>query len=1114
MLQLIIGRSGSGKTTAVFHELAHHAAENTPLLLLVPEQASFEAERRLLTELGPQAAQRVRVVSFTRLTEVVFREVGGLTGKRMDNTLSLLLISQALHNVQDCLAVYQRHIDNPDYLCAVANMLKECKQCAITPTGMEDIAATLPAGLLRDKLHDLSLIFSAYDALVTQAALIDPQDDLTWLAKQLANSRIFDNARVYVDGFNGFTAQELLVLERLLPQVTSLTVTLCADDITQHAGQEFHRFATAIHTAAQLRDAAYRCHVPIAPLQRLTDNFRTDDPALRALEAGCFSSVAEPFCEKTDTVRVVECADRMEECRYAARLIRRLLRENGGHCRDFTVVARDITAYSDFMDSALRREGLPCCRDYREPILTQPLITLVESALAVLTGNYQSNDVLRLVKTGLVGFSTVSASLLENYVLLWNIHGAQWHTPFTAHPDGLSATENERSNRRLLYLNILRRRLIQPLEQLSSDLAGLHTGREFSEAVYRFLTASRVPRCIRLQAARLDNQKEHAAADCQARLWEYLMDILDKFAMALPDTRLSLARLAELFHLAVSNGDLGSIPQGLDGVVIGGADRIRYAHPKTVIVLGANEGVFPAYPTAGGVLSNHERRILIDAGLSVTDNSDRQSAEERFFAYMAVAAPSERLVITYAKQQGSTALSPSTLVLAVKNLLPSCHHPLASEELSESEEDAFAAMAVRYREQTAEAAAYRAVFSTLPAYAGKWQAMRRMENGFSFQQPAEARRLFGNDLMLSPSQVETFHQCRFAYFCKYGLQVQPRKTTEWNAAEAGTLAHYLMRQLLPRYCEQGWATVTRDHINNDVTAAVSQYVTDCLGGSETADARFFALIARLTQLCQHLLWRVVRELQQSLFVPVDYELPIGSRDGEGVPAWVLPVSDGSTVQVRGTVDRVDIFRDEDKTYLRILDYKTGNRVFDLSTVLEGINLQMLIYLFSLCENGQARYGQVIPSGVLYLPAKIPVTHMPRNCSDEEAETAQLKTMCTNGLLLDDEAALRAMEPDLKGVFIPVSVSKSGNLKSNDLATLQQFGMLKKHIQYVLTAMAAELHNGNIDARPKVDSEGRGMCRYCDYHDICGHEPTDPTTEIRALSAQDAMAALEEETTDE
>ena len=416
MLQLIVGRSGSGKTHTVYEELNIHAAGTSALFLLVPEQTSFDSERRLLEELGPVLSQRVQVLSFTRMAETVFREIGGIAGRRMDTTLSLLLLSQALHSVADALTVYRRHIDDPEYLRSVLHMLSECKQCAISPLLLEETAATLPDGLLKSKITDLSLIFGAYEALVAQASLVDPQDDLTVLAKRLPESCLFDDALVFVDGFKGFTQQEFLILERLMTRVRTLTVTLCAEDVTDRPEQLTDRFATAARTARQLRDAARRNRIGIAPVRRLTDNRRTTDPALLALEAGCFTADGEPYSDPTETVCVTACADRAEECRYAARVIRRLLRENGGYSRDFTVVARDVSAYTDLLDSALRREGLPCCRDYREPILTQPLITLIESALSAVNNGWDSDDILRIVKSGLAGFSTSSASQLENYV--------------------------------------------------------------------------------------------------------------------------------------------------------------------------------------------------------------------------------------------------------------------------------------------------------------------------------------------------------------------------------------------------------------------------------------------------------------------------------------------------------------------------------------------------------------------------------------------------------------------------------------------------------------------------------------------------------------------------
>lgn len=1115
MLQLITGRSGSGKTTAIYRELKERASRSEPLFLLVPEQASYENERQLLTVLGPILAQRVQVISFTRMVNLVFREIGGISGKRMDTTVSLLLMNQALHSVADSLSVYTHHIDSPEYLQTVCQMLAECKQCLITPALLEETAATLPAGLLRNKLTDLSFIFGAYDALVTQAALIDPQDDLTWLADKLPCCRAFENAYVYVDGFKGFTRQELLVLERLMPRVATLTVTLCAENITQRAGQEFDRFATAISTAAELRDAAYRAKIKIAAVRHLTENHRTDDPALLVLERGCFVPDCDTYTEPTRSVCTVACTDRTEECRYVARLIRRLLREEGGFCRDFTIVARDLNAYTDLIDSALRREGIPCCRDYREPILTQPLITFVQSALAVITGDWSNSDVLRLTKTGLAGFSTASASLLENYVFLWNIRGRAWRAPFEHHPDGLTATESNDSTRRLAYLNILRKRLANPLDRFAQRLRGLCNGKEFAEAVYKLLQEMRVPRTIRFQVARLDAQGEHALADAQTRLWDYLVSLLDKFATALADTRLSATRFAELFHLAVSTDDLGSIPQGLDGVVIGAADRIRYTRPQTVIVLGANEGVFPAYPAAGGMLTDYERRQLIDAGLPMTNSIDHQTAEERFYAYAAIAAPSKRLVVTYAARHGREPLLPSSLVAMIHRLLPDHARDSGSNGDCESEDDAFTTLAAHYRENTAAVASYREAFCDKPAYADRLAAMQRLENGFAFERPAEARRLFGEHLRLSPSQVETFHQCRFAYFCKYGLRAKPRKTAELNAAEAGTLVHHLLYELLPRYCEAGLSSVTRAQINADTAAAVQNYVETTMGGADNKEARFRALIARLTYLCENVVWRVVCELRDSRFTPVDYELPIGNIDenGNGIAPWVVTLPDGTTVQVRGVVDRVDAFRKDGKTYLRILDYKTGNKIFDLAEVLEGINLQMLIYLFSICENGKSRYGDIVPSGVLYLPAKIPVIKVERTTSAEEIQRQQLKTMRMNGLLLDDEDVLRAMEPELGGLFIPVSLTAQGNLKTDDLVTLEQFGKIKKHIEQLLTAMAQQLHGGDIAALPKTKANG-GICAYCDYHDICGRESSDPMKEIASLSLKDALAELKEVESDE
>lgn len=1111
MLKMTVGRSGSGKTTALYTELKERAADAAPLFLLVPEQASFENERRLLTELGPVLSQRVRVTSFTDMTRTAFREVGGFGGRRMDATMSLLLVSEALHSVADRLSVYHRHVDSPEYLQSLAGMLHECKQCAITPALMSEVAATLPKGLLHDKITDLTLIFEAYEALVTQAELIDPLDDLTWLADVLPRCHTFDGAHVYVDGFKGFTKQELIVLERLMPHVSSLTVTLCAETVTVHEGMEFDRFAVAIRTAADLRDAAYRAHVSVSAPQILTENLRTGDPALRALEQGCFVADAPSFDEPTETVTVTPCADRTEECRYAARLIRRSLRENGGHCRDYTVVARDTAAYAELMEAALRREGLPCCRDYREPVATQPLITLVASALAAITRGFDTSDILRMVSSGLAGFSATSAATLENYVFVWNIRYGQWKRPFTEHPDGLTATADERSALRLEQLNRLRRRLIDPLEALSARLSDRCNGRQFADAVYRFLTDLRVARSVRLRVAQLDADGEHALADHQARMWEYLTELLDKFAAGLADTVLPVARFEELFRLAIGGDDLGSIPQGLDGVVIGSVDRIRYTSPRTVIVLGANEGVLPAYPSTGGMLTDYERQQLIGAGLPMINGADHQTAEERFFAYAAVAAPSERLVVTYARKNGKDPLFPSSLITEIDRLVPK--HAVGTPKLAgESEADAFAELATQYHRRTAESASYREVFASLPAYRGKLAAIDRIEDGFAFLDPKAAHDHFGDTLYLSPSQTETFFKCRFLHFCQYTLRLNPRRTAEVAPVDAGTLTHKMLQTLLPLYYEADIVIVTREQTDADAARFVEEYVDTCMGGKDDRDARFHALMARLTEQSAHLLWRVVRELQQSRFVATDHELSFGGEEAT-LPPWELVLPSGATVRMSGTIDRVDTYTRDGQTFVRIVDYKTGRKAFDMAKLLVGLDVQLPIYLFALCENGRGRYGDVTPSGMFYLTSKTPEVPLGSDAPPELLEKEQLKTMKMTGLMLDDPDVLRAMEADLDGIFIPAALNKKGEIGTANLVALEDFGTMRGHLQTLLDEMATLLRRGDIAAMPRYTSQFP-PCVYCAYHDVCGREADEPAEQLETIAVCDAIAAMKEVDGDE
>ncbi len=1107
MLQFILGRSGCGKTQRLYEEIRIVLNEQptAPLYLIVPEQASFETEKQLLQQFGAVDSQRVQVLSFTRMATTVFRNVGGIVGKRMDKTASLLLMHQALSSVEDHLTLFRRYAQSGDGAHELLKILTECKRNALTPDDLFQAASQLPHDVLRSKTEELSLIFSAYDAMAEQSAWIDPQDDLTVLAKRLAECPLFDGAHLFVDGFDGFTGQEMTVLERLLTRAAKVTVSLCTDGIFDKDDSPLNRFFAVNRTYHRLQLIALSNRIPIGTPILLEQNYHCKNDILRAVQDGCFATDSLQFDETCDAVSLVSCKSPHHECRYVAQTVRRLLRENGGFARDFTVVTRDMATYGALLETAFKREDIPCYTDHRQAVISQPLITLVESALTVLENRWNTTDLLRLCKTGLIGFSPLSTAHLENYAFLWNLRKSDWLSPFEKHPNGLGADVTEDSKQKLAYLNILRHRLVEPLVRFSHRLGGSHNGQEFASAVYRLLTEWRVPRLIRLQTARLRAQGEIQAANEAGRIWDWLMDLLNTFASVL-NTAVASTRFIDLFHAAVSGADLGVIPQTLDGVHIGSADRMRYTNPKTVILVGVNEGAFPRTPSDNPLLTDKERRRLIDVGLPLSSDPDLQTAEERYYAYTAMAAASERLIVTYANQHSGNNASPSSLISSILRVLPNQPTETPDPLAVESPIDAFALLTTTYREPSKIEPSLKHVLSEHEFYRVPTAALYERSSTYTLSDPRLATALFGEHLRLYPTQVETFYRCRFAYFCQYGIRIKPRKKAELNAAEAGQLTHYIMQTILPTYVAEQFSDCTKERIEKDTRDGVAEYVKQHFQDISAADGRFANLIDQLSVLASSLLWRVVEELRSSQFVPVDYELPIGRLDenDDGIAPWILETPDGHTIQVRGTVDRVDVFQHNDKAYVRIIDYKTGEKQFDLSEVLQGINLQMLIYLFSICQNGQTRYGDTVPSGVLYLPAKLPVVRVQRDITPEELNKKQLATMRMNGLLIDDPTVLEAMETDLAGLFIPAKKTAKGLAVTSSVASLEQFGKLQNRIAGLLTEMVNALKHGQISPLPV--SGTKDGCEYCEFRDICRHESGDPT---RVLVHSDLKKALED-----
>ena len=1084
MLTLILGRAKSGKTAAIMEEIRSRLPDGGAVLL-VPEQYSHEAECELLRVCGDGLCLGAEVLSFTRLSARVEAELGGARPPALDPGGRLLCLVRALDAVGGRLRVYGAARRQPQLQTLLLRAIDECRSCCVSPETLEDCAADAfdAAPELRDKLADLSLIFGAYEAVAAQSGL-DPMRRLDALAERLPGSR-YAACRYYIDGFTDFTAQEGRVIETLLRCGAEVTVCLTAEGL-----EESHAiFEPSRRAALRLLRIAEAAGAP-AQVRSVTD--AASDAPMGVLERELFSFGGGQY-DALGCVSVVCAPDVTGEVEAAAAKCLALVRARGCRWRDIAVAARDYGVYRAALESIFPYYGIPLYSARKSDLGEKPLIALIRAAYDIVTGGWDGDDVFAYLKTGLAGLDRAECDALENYAFLWSLRGGAWTKAedWTAHPGGFSGDYTDETWAQLRQINALRRRVTAPLLTLAEAGAAAETALGQTRALAQYFDALRLPELLSVQAERLRERGNVQAAAEYAQLWELVAGALEQAAAILGDTPMDLETFGALFCQMLTAYDVGSIPLSLDRVSAGDMDRMRRRHIRHLIVLGCDSDTLPRAEEGGGIFSDDDREALRAAGLELGSTAGERLDREFALLYNCLTLPSETLTLSWcaAGHAGGRAAEAFVVARARKLFGLTPEFPDADACRAGASAPAFelAAAAVGGAATPLRAAALD-YFQT-QGRAGELQKLNEAAHLTRGRLSRSAvRALYGDTLRLSASRIDRFAGCRFAYFLQYGLKAKPRQAAEFSPPEMGTFLHFVLEHVAREIAQSGgFANADAKTVNALCDRFVTQYVHDVLNDFREKSPRFVYLFRRLIGDVRAVVGDMAAELAKSDFVPLDFELDFGDREtfppvrlGEGDDALVLT----------GVADRVDGYVHDGRLYLRVVDYKTGKKSFSLSDVWYGLGMQMLLYLFALQRSGEKRYHQeIVPAGVLYVPARSVLVSARADLPTEEILAEQAKAKRRSGLLLNDEAILRAMEHGDAPQYLPVSI-RGGAYTGDALAAAEQLGLLSRHIDETLRDMAAELHAGSVTADPWYRSQTDTACRFCDYAAACHFDADD------------------------
>lgn len=1070
MLTLLLGTDWVANRSALFDMVVQDVnCKKAGRIIMVPELISHDTERVLCAQAGDTASRYAEVLSFTRLARRVADSIGHAAVSCLDNGGRVVAMAAAARQLHSKLKAYAAVETKPEFLTGLIDAIDEFKRCCITAADLK-AASEKAEGSLAQKLEELALLLECYDAICAQGKC-DPRDQMTWLLHELEESTFAQEHVFYIDGFPDYSQQHLQIISHLIKESAHVVISVNCDQpdsalmAFEKAGQtakELLRIAKQNGIEVNVRTIPAREN-PLLPLRQKVFQGRID------------RTVAPEF------LSVYTTDSAYSECQLAVERISALVRA-GARYRDIGVVYTD-PSYRNMLEMVLERSHIPAYLSGTEQILDKSVIATVLSAMDAALGGFETQDVIRYLKSNLSPVDMAMCDQIENYALLWGIRGTAWLDQWQFHPGGLGAQWDERSTALLASVNEARSKAFEPLRQLRDRFRVANTLGEQTKALYSFLADISLDVRLDGLARELDDAGDNRGAQILDQLWNILICAMEQLYDVLGNTAWDTDTFTRLFKLLLSQYDVGTIPPVLDAVTIGSADAMRCQKVDHLLILGAHEGAFPVYCSSAGILSEQDRADLRTMGVLLSGGGFEMLQSEFADIYGILCGAQKTVSVSVADGQ------PSFVFRRIQEISGQSFSasPTFGAALTDSLEAG--AFLVRHNDRKAAIAiGLCEQFDAMSAVANHKLGEVSYENTVA---------LYGDKLNLSASQVDKLADCRFHYFLRYGLRARELKPAAVDPAEFGTFVHAVLENTCREVMQRGGF----NHVTLDETLQIARRHSDDYAKerfSQLSQERSVHLFRRNTKELELIVAELWDELHSIQFAPVGFEVSFG----EGCEMPSIECSGTKLqAQLRGFVDRVDAWSADGKDYFRVVDYKTGRKDFDYCDVFNGLGLQMLLYLFALEKDNSELIGKnPVPAGVQYFPARVPLVSTLGQLDEQEAAAAREKNWKRKGLLLSQQEVLAAMESEGGAYRMPYSTRKDGTI-TGDLASAEQLQCLRIFVFDLLRSLVDEIASGKVEPNPYTRGSSHNACAFCPYGAVCHKENVELRRNYQAMSPQ-------------
>lgn len=1127
-LQLILGGSGSGKTTFLYDNIIKASIKHPDkqYLILVPEQFTMQAQKDVVTRHPDHATMNIDIVSFQRLAYRIFEELAVEQKPVLDDMGKSMVLRKVTAACRKQLGLYAGHLNKNGFISQLKSMLSEFYQYGITPSILQTMAGQARTPLLQQKLTDFSIIFQEFQDYIS-GQCITTEEVLDVLCQVLPNSKIIAGSVIALDGYTGFTPVQYRLLELFLIHAKQVAVTVTADkriplqpspgmqSLFYMSSQIVRRLSVMAkeHQVRQLPEIW--CEGQLEGRFAVGEELAYLEQHLFRYEAGRYQGAMNGSLE------LFQSSNPAEEIGQVVHRIQQLVIRSGLRYRDVAVVTGDLPGYGREIGHQFEQNGIPFFLDDKKTIISNPMVELIRAALEVVQRDFSYESVFRYLRTGLVTTDRVRTDRMENYVLALGIRGyKKWNSTWDRVYRGGGGLN-------LQELNEFRELVMTPLFDLREALRKpAVTIAGMAEAVILFLETCRVQEKMLEYEEQFTSRGEYRLAKEYSQVYDMVLDLLERLKLLLGSETVGKKEFMDILDAGFSEMTVGVIPATVDRVVVGDITRSRLAHVKVLFFVGVNDGIVPARKNRGSLLLDREREFFGEHQLELAPTAREDSFQQRFYLYLAMTKPARKLIMSYAKT-GSDGKSrrASYLIGELRQMFPDL-------PVTEGKTEALAGSGIysvpeawqqliRGLQQVSQLddSRFLELYRWFLASAEHREDVEKLVNAacYIYEQQgighAAAQALYGKIISGSVTRLEQYASCAYSHFLQYGLELMERQQYTLAAADIGNLFHDSIDLCFRQIKEAGkdWNTVTDEERNTLVERCVKQVTEEYGNTILNSSSRNAYLAKRVEHITKRTVWALQQQIIKGDFVPSGFEVSFSAADN--LQAMKIALSEEEALHLRGRIDRMDLCQDGQQVYVKIIDYKSGSTSFDLAAVYYGLQLQLVVYMDAVMEMTRRQFPdkEVVPAGLLYYNIQNPVVQKEGELSPEEIDAEILRKLKMNGLINSELEVIRHMDHEIEkeSDVIPVVLKGEEVQESrSSVANRERFEKLSVYVQEKLRRTGRELLDGENTAAP-YKSGTRTACDYCPYHAVCGFDKKTAGYEYRRFKSKKTEEIWEE-----